>query len=463
MEHLDKNNLTEGPIRGKLLRFLFPVMLGMLFQQLYNTVDAIIVGKYVGKEALAAVGGSPAMIINLVIGFFTGLGAGATVIAAQYFGAQNRNMLSRTVHTAFAFSLAVGAVLTVLGMWLTPWALSAVDTPPDILELSAEYLRIYFSGTIFTLIFNVGSGILRAVGDSRRPLYYLIVCCVLNIVLDLVFVKALGLGAAGVGYATVVSLAVSAVLVTVSLCLSQQAHRLRLSGIRLDLPALRQILRIGIPSGVQSAMYSASNLIIQVAINRFGTTVVAAWTAIGKFDGIFWVISNSIGITVCAFVGQCFGAGRYARMKQGVKSCFLLAAGAAAVISVLLLVFAQPGMHLITDDSGVIAYSVEMLWYFVPFYLVWSVIEVLSNTLRGAGDSVRPTLIVTVGVCLLRVLWMLFVVPVWYSVQGISMSYPVSWVITAIVLAVYYFKSNWLARCSSQAAGSVAPAETKSV
>lgn len=442
-----RNNLTEGVIWKKLLRFFFPILLGTLFQQLYNTVDAIIVGKFVGTLALAAVGGSAALLINLVVNFFVGLSSGAMVIISQYYGAGDQKRLSEAVHTAVAFGVVAGAVLTVVGILLAPWALRLVHNPADTMADSILYLRIYFTGIIPLLLFNIGSGILRAVGDAKRPLYYLIICCVLNIILDVVFVTVFKLGVAGVGWATVISLAISALLILLNLSSANGPYCLRFQGIRLHGGALSRMLYIGIPAGVQSAMYSVSNLIIQAAVNDLGTSVVAAWTTTGKLDGVYWAVSNSFGVAIMAFTGQAFGAGKYDRMKRGVRVCMGMALGAAAVISGLLLLFGKYCFHIFTDDATVIRYAVEMLSYFAPFYVVWSFIEVLSNSLRGAGDAVRPMIITILGVCGLRVLWTLFVVPQWHTVMGISMCYPFTWIVTALAFIVYYFKSDWLNRC----------------
>ncbi len=447
IERDDRHDLTTGVIWKKLLRFFFPILLGTLFQQFYNTVDAIIVGNFVGAHALAAVGGSPALIINLAVGFFVGLASGATVIISHYYGAGDREGLSKTVHTAVAFCLLSGALLTAAGWLLAPAALRLVHTPEDIFAESLTYLRIYFLGTTFMLLFNVGSGILRAVGDSKHPLYYLITCALLNVALDLVFVTAFRMGVAGVALATVLSLLVSAMLIVYNLSSSEAPYRLRFTGIRIHPDCFRRVLSIGIPAGIQSMMYSLSNLIIQAAVNDLGTTVVAAWTTTGKLDGIFWSVSNSFGVAISAFVGQCFGAGKFDRMRRSIRTCMLLCLGSAALISSGLLIIAKWGFRLFTDDTAVITYAVEMLWYFAPFYVVWAFIEVLSNSLRGAGDAVRPMLITILGVCGLRVLYCVFVIPRWHTVMGVSMCYPFTWIATALAFIVYYFRGKWLDRC----------------
>ena len=442
------NDLTQGRIVGSLLRFFFPVLLGMLFQQLYNTVDAVVVGRVAGSAALAAVGGSPAVIINLVIGVFTGLGSGASVIISQYYGSRDDELLSRAAHTILAFCLLAGAALTVLGGLSATWSLRLVKTPADILDLSCGYLRIYYVGAAPLLLFNVASGILRAVGDSRRPLLYLSVCCGMNIVLDLLFVAALHMGVNGAAWATALSQLTGATLILRRLARSRGPERLEVRRLRIDPSSLRRILYIGVPAAAQGAMYSVSNIIIQAAINSFGTTTVAAWTAISKFDGVFWMSSQSFGIAICTFVGQCFGAGKYERMKEGVRKWLLTDIAASLAISALLIGFSRWGLLLFSGDPDVIAEAQRMLWYFVPFYAIWAFIEILSNSLRGAGDAIAPTIICLVGVCGLRILWVWLVVPHWNTVMGVSMSYPVTWVITAAAFAVYYRFGGWLERCA---------------
>ncbi len=441
------NDLTQGNIVGSLLRFFFPILFGMLFQQLYNTVDAIVVGRVVGHEALAAVGGSPAVIINLVIGVFTGLASGATVIISQYYGARDDEQLKNAVHTILTFCLLAGVALTVLGRLSAPWSLRAAKTPEDIFELSAGYLRLYYLGSVPLLLFNVASGVLRAVGDSRRPLVYLAVCCALNIALDLLFVASLGMGVAGVAWATVLSQLVGAALILAHLFRTKGPERLELRRLRIDALSLRRILYIGVPAAAQGAMYSISNIIIQAAVNEFGTVVVAAWTAVSKFDGVFWVTSNSFGAAICTFVGQCFGAGKYERMKEGVRKWLLTTLGTSAALSALLLGFSRWGLLLFATERPVIDTAMRLLWFFVPFYVFWSFIEILSSTLRGAGDSVTPTVICLLGVCALRVAWIWLVVPRFHTLRCVSLSYPITWIVTASVFVVYYYKSDWLARC----------------
>ena len=323
-ENVTQNQITEGVIWRQLLIFFFPIMIGTLFQQLYNTVDAVIVGRFVGKQALASVGGSAAVLSNLIIGFFTGLSAGATVIISQHYGARNTRRLHESLHTAYAFSIIASIVIAVLGWFLTPWLLTAMKTPADVLTDSILYLRIYFLGMISVLIFNMGSGVMRAIGDSRRPLYYLIVCCLLNIVLDIIMVLVFHLGIAGVAVATVISQSVSAILVTRALMQSYDLLKLIPASIRIAPAMLRAELRIGFPSGLQSCMYGITNIIIQAAVNGFGTDPAAAWAAYGKLDAIFWTVCGAFGIAITTFSGQNYAQGGttvYSEVSESVSLC----------------------------------------------------------------------------------------------------------------------------------------------
>lgn len=305
------NSITGGVIWKTLLSFFFPILLGTFFQQLYNTADAVIVGQFVGKQALAAVGGATSTLINLLVGLFVGIASGAAVIISQLYGARDGERTQRAVHTTMAFALAGGLGLMIVGWAISPWALRAMNTPEDVLPHSVTYIRVYFLGIIANFIYNMGSGILRAIGDSRRPLYFLMVCCLLNIALDVLLVVVIPLGVLGVAIGTFLSQVVSAGLVLLSLTRTTQIYHLNLRQIAFDLPMLRRIVVIGIPAGLQSVMYSISNIIIQSSINTFGTDAAAAWTAYGKIDGFFWMIMSAFGVAITTFSGQNFGAGPF--------------------------------------------------------------------------------------------------------------------------------------------------------
>ena len=335
------NQITEGVIWKQLLLFFFPIVFGTFFQQIYNTADTIVVGRFVGKQALAAVGGSASQIANLIVGFFVGLSSGAAVVISQFYGAKDKKNLSKALHTAFAFSIAAGIVLTVVGIFLTRPALLLMKTPADVVEDSAVYLHIYFGGMVFNLVYNMGAAILRAVGDSKRPLYVLIITCVLNIILDLLFVVAFGMGVTGVAVATVTSQVISALIVAVMLLKTREIYVLKINQIRFDRRMLFSVLRIGIPAGLESVMYNISNIVIQVFVNNLGTDTVAAWGTLGKIDALFWMVINAFAISITTFVGQNYGAGKMDRVHKGVRTCMGITAGATVLLSVILYNYAS--------------------------------------------------------------------------------------------------------------------------
>jgi len=444
--------ITEGVIWKQLLSFFFPILLGTFFQQLYNTADAIIVGKFVGKQALAAVGGSTGTLTNLIVGFFVGLSSGATVILSQFYGARNHEQASRTVHTAIAMAIFGGLLLMAVGLTASPTILRWMNTPEDVLPLAVTYTRIYFCGMIPSLIYNIGGGILRAVGDSRRPLYFLITSCLANIVLDVVFVLGLEMGVAGVALATIMSQAINAALVIITLRRSPQPLTLHARKIRLHGDLLGRVVRIGLPAGLQSVMYSLSNLVIQSSINGFGTDMMAAYTAYSKMDGLFWMTIGAFGVSITTFVGQNFGARRYDRVRKSVLICLAMAAGTTLALSGLLLLLGRPLFHLFTDEDIVVQRGLIIQRFLVPFFITYVCIEVFSGAMRGAGESLRPMMMTLLGVCLLRVLWVKLIAPL----QGDSFlfmltCYPLSWSLTSVLFLLYYISGRWLVRCKQKA------------
>ncbi len=446
----DINGITEGVIWKQLLLFFFPIVLGTFFQQLYNTADAIIVGKAVGKEALAAVGGSTGTLISLLVGFFVGLASGASVIIAQLFGARRAQDVSRAVHTTMAMALSSGALLTVVGLLFSSTVLEWMGTPQEVMTYALPYLNIYFLGMIPQLVYNIGSGVLRAVGDSRRPMLFLICAALTNIVLDIILVLGLELGVRGAAIATVLSQVVSAVLILVSLCHAQPVYRLSFGKIRFHGDMLRRIVRIGLPAGLQSVMYSLSNLIIQASVNGFGTDVMAAWTAYGKIDGLYWMTVSAFGVAITTFAGQNFGAQRYDRMRRSVRVCLGMAAGLTVFMSALILTIGRPMLGMFTDDAHVVETGMSIIRLIVPMWITYLCIEILSGAMRGAGDSLVPTLMTLAGVCLMRVFWVTVVVPRVHRLPVLMLSYPITWVITSIMFIIYYLRGRWLDRCKAR-------------
>lgn len=446
------DTMMEGVIWRPLLQFFFPILLGTFFQQLYNTVDAMVVGKFVGKVALAAVGGATGNLINLLVGFFVGLSSGATVILSQFWGARQTDGVQRAVHTAAAMALLGGALLMGIGLLFSEQLLTLMGTPAEVMPGAVTYIRIYFLGTIPMMIYNIGSGLLRAVGDSRRPLLFLVASCMTNIVLDVLFVLGMNMGVAGAAYATILSEAVSAVLVVLTLMRSTLPYRLHLKKIRLDMPLLGQILRIGFPAGLQSVLYSISNVIIQVSVNGFGTDVLAAWTAYGKMDGLFWMTSSAFGVAITTFAGQNFGAKQYDRMRRGVMVCLGMAAVATLLLSATLLSLGGGLFRLFSTDEAVVAQGLKILHLLVPTYITYLGIEIFAGAVRGAGDSLIPTLMTLAGVCVLRLIWVLGIAPSHHDVTFMLLCYPITWSVTSLMFIAYYFKGGWLQRCIRKAA-----------
>ena len=437
-------SMTEGVIWKQLLMFFFPILLGTFFQQLYNTVDAMIVGKAVGKEALAAVGGATGNLISLLVGFFVGISSGATVIISQYYGARRDGDVSRAVHTAACISLIFGGGLTVLGLLLSPMLLSWMQTPETVMPHATAYLRIYFLGMIPQMLYNMGSGILRAIGDSRRPLFFLIAACMTNIVLDVITVIGMDLGVQGAAWATILSQTVSAVLVLITLMRSSASYHLSLRRLRIHPNMMTKIIRIGLPAGLQSVMYSISNVLIQTTINGFDTDVLAGWTAYGKLDGLFWMTINAFGVAATTFSAQNFGAGHYDRMRRGVRVSLFQSTVATAILMVILWFFGEHLYRLFTTDENVIAQGMHILRVLVPFYGAYICVEILSGTVRGAGAALVPALITLFGICVLRVAWILVVLPVHHTLDIVLYSYPITWILTSILFIIYYLKGSWL-------------------
>lgn len=432
------NQITEGVIWKQLMIFFFPIVFGTLFQQLYNTVDTVIVGQFVGKEALASVGGSSSQILNLIVGFFTGLSSGASVVVAQFYGAQDKRLVQQSLHTAYAFSIIGSMVMSVLGITLTPSMLKWMRTPTELIADSTVYLRIYFAGILFVFIYNMGSAILRAIGDSKHPLYYLMFCCFVNIVLDILFVVQFHMGVIGVALATLFSQIVSAVLVTRKLILSKEILKLSLKEIRLHKNVLRAQLRIGLPSGIQSVMYTITNVIIQTALNTFGTDTIAAWSAQGKLDAMFWMVSGAFGVSITTFVGQNYGAGKLERVKRSTLVCLGIDLAVSLFITLFLIGARVPLFRLFTTDTDVLRIGTAMMVQVAPWYTIFAFVEVLSGSLRGIGDVIIPTIITLCGVCLLRIIWIAGVLKISPTVEHIIFSYPITWILSAVLFIIYY-------------------------
>lgn len=442
-----QNAILTGSIPQQLILFFLPIWFGTLFQQLYNTADTLIVGNFVGTQALAAVGATSAFV-QLLVGVFVGLCSGAGVVVAQSYGAGNVEAVNRQVHTALSMAILGGAVLTVLGILSSRWVMVLMGTPDEIVGGATVYLQIYFLGMIPQFIYNMGTNILRAVGDSKRPLYFLIIASVVNIVLDVLFVAGFHWGVAGAAIATVISQVASAVL-TLRCLAGSNGMPWHLDGLRLktDWSVMRDICRIGLPSAAQSALYSISNIVIQASINSFGTTAVAAWGVYSKIDFLFWMTVNSLGIAITTFAGQNFGARQYDRVRRGTGVCLGMTAAITVVISAVLYPLSEVAFRIFSQDAAVVDQGVELMHFLVPTYITYICIEILSGALRGCGDVRVPTLITVFGVCGLRIAWLLLVVPLAGTILAVEASYPITWTLSSLLFVVYYLRGGWMKRC----------------
>ena len=442
----EKNDLTTGVVWKKLVAFFLPIAAGTIIQQLYNAADGLIVGRFVGTNALAAVGGSSAQIINMLVGFFVAMTAGASVVIGQIYGAGRKDDLNCAIGNAVAALGIAGVGLMIVGLLASPGLLRLLNTPEETLEGAALYLRIYFLGVPFVMVLNMESSILRALGDSFHPFLYMVIGCVMNIVLDTLFVIAFGWGIAGVAIATVLAQVVNAGLLTLRLARGTEEYRLTLRDLKLKGVYLVNMLRLGIPAGLQSSMYTVSNTIIQVAVNSLGTVVVASWAMSGKTDGLYWAVSSAMGAAITSFIAQNYGAGRMDRVKQCVRQGLIMAFAVTLTVSAGLMLSAIPVLRILTPDEEVVQTTYTIMSYFVPFYFTWVLVEVFSAVLRGVGDALVPVLLIGVGICLFRILWILTVFAHFGTLFSLCLSYTVSWTITSIALTVYYKKGGWMKR-----------------
>lgn len=430
--------ITSGPIIKPLLMFFFPILFGTFFQQLYNTVDALVVGNFLGKEALAAVGGTTGTYVNLYVGFIVGLASGATVLISQYFGSSDYRGVSKTVHTGMALSVIVGLIFSIICILTSQFALVALGVPDEILEMSLTYTNIYFAGLIPLLIYNMGCSILRAVGDSKHPLYYLIAASIVNTVLDIVFIAVFHMGVAGAAIATVIAEIVSAALCVLSLIRSQDALHLELKELRVDKKITLDIIRIGFPAGVQSVLYSISNLVINASINGFGVDSIAAFTAYGKIDQLYWQTVGALGIAITTFVGQNYGAKEYGRVKSGINRWLLLSCIITLVITAIVCLFAPGLISIFNNDANVIAIGAVIIFAIAPFWIFYTPVEILAGGLRGVGNSIIPTIITACGVVGVRIFWALIMSP-GNDLGFLLLAYPISWCITGLIFLAYYY------------------------
>lgn len=428
-------DMTRGVIWKNLLVFFLPILAGNFFQQFYTTADAVIVGQFVGKNGLAAVD-SVYSLLKLPVNFFVGLSGGAAIIVSQLFGAGKKRELLDAVHTVVAFDLAGGALLSVIGAATAPACLRWLDVPEDIFPLTLSYVRIYYAGFVFSMLYNIGAGILQAVGNSQTPFCVLVVSGGVNVVLDLIFVGLFRWGVSGAALATAAAQMVSALLALNALNGKNGVEGFSVRQARFHRPALRAIVCLGLPVGLQSSLYPVANMMIQGAINGTGTNNIAAWALCGKLDFMIWLAADSLAAAISTFVAQNYGAGQFARVRRGV----LVGTGMTASLVAALYLWNEPlgGLFVNPSDHDVIPIMAKLMRFLSPLYFVYVFGEALSAAIRGAGETLRPMLLTLIATCASRVLWILFVVPRSRGLITIVASYPVSWALTAVSFAVYY-------------------------
>lgn len=435
--------MTEGSIWKKILFFSIPLILGNLFQQLYNTVDSIIVGNYIGSEALAAVGSSGSLI-NLLIGFCIGASAGAGVVISQFYGAQDKEGVRKAVHTTIAIAIAAGAILTIVGIVTTPLLLKAMGTPKEVFDQASIYLKVYFGGILFSVVYNMSAGILNAVGNSKRSLVYLIIAATSNIFLDLLFVVVFKMGIVGAAIATDISQLLSCIFIILFLVRSEDVYRVKLKDIRCYDNLLGKILKIGLPTGVQNIVISLSNVIVQSSVNSFGAVAMAGFAAYIKVDGFNILPVLSFSMAATTFVGQNVGAGRFDRVKKGMYVSVAMGIIYTVCTGILLLAFAPQVIGVFTQNGKVVEYGVYIMRFFCPFYWMLGILHILAGTIRGTGKTMQAMVVFLFSLCIFRVLWIWGAMSVSHKIGGVMLGYPLSWLVGLVMILIYVWKGNWM-------------------
>ncbi len=438
-----RSSLTEGPIWKSILLFALPVFLGNVFQQFYNAFDSWCVGNYIGEDALAAVSSSGSLIF-MMVSFFNGLAMGAGVVVARYYGAQEYEPMRKSIHTAIAFGLVSGTLLTLAGVTLTPTILRWMGTPADVLPQSISYFRYYFCGAIFTVMYNIFVGILHAVGDSRHPLYYLMFSTVVNIALDMLFVAVLGWGVGSAAVATTISQGVSAVLCLIHLLRAKEPYRVRLREIRFHKKSLLDMIRYGLPSGVQNSVIALANVFVQSNINSFGKSAMAGCGAYSKLEGFAFLPVTCFTQALSTFTGQNLGAHKHDRVKKGVGFGIACSCVMAELIGVVSYVFAPELIGLFNDSPEAIGFGSQHMRTICLFYFLLAFSHCIAGIMRGAGKAVIPMVTMLVCWCLIRVTYITVAVGVANELTTISWAYPITWACSSIIFLIYFLKADWI-------------------
>lgn len=448
-------DVTRGVIWKQLLMLCVPVFFSSFFQEAYSLINTFVVGQFAGKAALGGIQAT-SPLVDLAVGFSVGMGTGFAVVCSQYFGAHDEERLSASVHTAMTIALVGGLAVSVLGSLFAGPILTLMGTPADLMGESLAFVRIYFGAMVFSIVYNTGSAVQRSVGDTRSPSIIVASTCVVNIVLDAVFVIGFHMEAAGAGLATALSLVWGCAVTLVRLTHVDGPWRLDLRRLRIDPGICRVMIRTGLPLGLQASCYSVSNIITQSTINSFGSTVVTAFGLCGRIDAIIWMVSEALGVAVTTFSAQNFGARDYARMRRGLKTAMCLTALVIGSLSVVLLANVRAIAGFFIDDAQIADLTAQVMWYVGPFYVVYSLYDNIGGTIRGAGESLRPMLIVLTGSCLLRIVWQLAVVPLDHMLHMAMLSYPITWITTGVAFIFYYRFGHWLDHAKDHKAANLA-------
>jgi len=432
-------DMTHGNITKHIVFFALPLLVGNLFQQLYNTVDTWVVGNYVSNEAFSAVG-TVGPIFNMLIGFFMGLSSGAGVVISQYYGAGRHEKVQDAVHTAIMMTLVLAVVFTGLGIFMVPYMLKLMNMPPEVIPEATTYLTIIFGGVVGMMIYNIGSGILRAVGDSQRPFYFLVICAVLNTLLDLLFVLGFGMGVEGVALATVLSQCVSALLVMIVLIRSDSCIKFSFRKLRIHWDMLKKTISVGIPASIQMCITSFSNIFVQSYINYFGADCMSGWTAYNKIDMLLFLPMQSIALASTTFVGQNLGKNQIDRAKKGVRNSILLAVGSTLIMMVPVVIFASPIVSFLNNKPEVVEYGTLLVRWLTPFYVLCCFNQIYSGALRGAGISRPPMIIMLTSFVAFRQVYLFAMSRICNEIIPIAMSYPAGWLLSSILTTVYFYR-----------------------
>ena len=434
-------DMLHGPLAGKILLFSLPLMFSGILQLLFNAADLVVVGKYAGDECLAAVGATGSLT-NLIVNAFIGLAVGVNVVVARDYGAGEKETVSRSAHTAILLSLICGGILVVIGQLVARPMLVWMDTPPDVLDLAVKYMSIIFVGMPFSMLYNFGSAILRTIGDTRRPMYFLLISGILNVLLNLFFVIVLGMDVDGVALATILSQALSASLVLISLMRMDGPCRISLRKLRLHKEQVLEIMRVGLPAGLQGCIFSISNVLIQSSINGFQTQAMAGSTAASNLEGFVYTCGNSVYQAALSFTSQNYGARKFKRINKVLVNCIVIGFLAPLAVGALMLLFKRQLLSFYTDEAAVVEFGVKRMNILILTYCLCGIMDVMTGMMRGIGYSVLPMIVSLTGACGLRIVWIYTLFAAFPTLENLYLSYPVSWIVTFLILLACFLTAR---------------------